>query len=95
MDALAVLLIGRLGVDVVLQDDGHILMAAGAGHRDVAAVDRGIRVVDRLDVMTAVAIPTSGRVEDASLEIGPAVDAVGIGRRAPAGPRIRRLPMAR
>jgi hypothetical protein len=82
-------------MNVVLEDDGHILVAAGASHGDIAAMDRGVRVGDRLDDVTAVAIPASGRIEDSPLEVGPAVDAVGIGRRAPAGPRIRRLPMAR
>jgi hypothetical protein len=69
-------------------------VAARAGYGDIAAVDRRIRVGDRLDQMTAMAIPAYGRFGNPSLQASPAVNAVGISDRAPAWTRIRGLQMA-
>ena len=44
VDALQVFLVGRFAVDVELDHHLHVLMADGAGERDVIAVDRGLRI---------------------------------------------------
>src|SRR5665647_2918261 len=94
MNAAAVLPIRRFGVDIVFNDDGHVLVASGAGHGDIAAVDQGVGIGGRLDDMMTMTIPAAGHLRFVPLEVGPAVDAVGVRRRAPAGTRIGGRPMA-
>ncbi len=89
VDAAEILLIRGLGMDVVFHDDRHVLVAARAGQRDIEAVDERVRIGRRLDDMAAVTIPAPGDLGDAAAEIGPAVDAVRIGRRARDRPRSR------
>jgi len=81
-------------VDVVLHHDMHVLVATGAREGDVAAVDRGLRVGRGLDVVPSMTVPTAGNFRDMTFEVGPAMDAVGIGGRRAAGPRVRGLLMA-
>jgi hypothetical protein len=94
MDALAVFLVGGFGMDVVFHDDIHVLVATGAREGDVAAVDHRLRVGRGLDVVTSVAVPTAGNLRFVTFEVGPAMDAVGIGGRGPAGTCVRSLLMA-
>jgi hypothetical protein len=82
-------------VDVILHDDIHVLVAAGAREGDVAAVDHGLRVGDGLDIVAAVTVPAAGHFRDVTFEVGAPVDAVGIGGRCTAGPRVRGLLMTR
>ena len=79
VDALQVFLVGRFGVDVVLDDDVHVLVAAGADQGDVRPADDGVRVRDRLDVVLPVAVPAAGDVL-LPAQGALAVDAVGVGR---------------
>ena len=83
VDALAVFLEGGFRVDVVLHDDLHVLMTPGARDRDVAAIDHGLGIVERFDAVPAVAVPAAGHFGLVALQIGPAVDAVGIRGRGP------------
>ena len=86
VDAAEILAIRRRRVDVVLHDDRHVFVASGTGQRDVAAIDRGLGVGDGLDDVDPMAVPATGDFPLPPLEVGPAVDAVGIGGRA-RGPR--------
>jgi len=94
VDAPHVFLIGRLAVDVVLDDDGHIFVAGSASLRDVLAVDSRFRVCCGTDIVLAVAVPAFGHFADASFKIGPSVDAIRVGQGIKAGPRFLVLPMA-
>ncbi len=78
VDALHVFLVGLLAMDVVLGDDAHVLVAGGAHQGDVLAVDRGLGVGSRPDVVLAVAVPAPGHLFGVPLEVGPAVDAVPV-----------------
>ena len=82
-------------MDVILHDDIHVLVATGAREGDVAAVDHGLRVGAGLDVVAAVTVPAAGNFRDVTFEVSAPVDAVGIGGRGAAGPRVRGLLMAR
>ena len=68
VDALQVFLVGGLGVDVVLDDDVHVLVAAGAHEGDVLPADDRGRVRHGLDVVLAVAVPAAGDVLVAALD---------------------------
>ena len=78
VDALHIFLIGRFGMDVVLYDHAHVFMAAGTHERDVFPIDRRGGVLGLFDVVLAMAIPAFRDILHAPLEIGFAVDAVGI-----------------
>jgi hypothetical protein len=95
VDALTVFMVGQFGVDVIFHDDIHVLVATGAREGDVAAVDHGLRVGAGLDVVAAVTVPAAGNFRDVTFEVSAPVDAVGIGGRGAAGPRVRGLLMAR
>ena len=82
-------------MDVVLHDDVHVLVAAGAREGDIAAVDQGLRVGRGLDVVPPVAVPAPGHLRFVTFEVSASVDAVRIGGRGTAGPRLRSLLMAR
>ncbi len=94
VDALPVFVVGGFSVDVVLHDDIHVLVTTGARERDIAAVDHGAGIGDGLDVVPPMTVPAPGHFRDVTFEVGPAVDAVGIGGRGAAGPRVRGLLMA-
>ena len=78
VNALHIFLIGRFGMDVVLHDDAHVFVAAGTHERDVLPVDGRGRVLGLFDIVLAVAIPAFCDILHAPLEVGFAVDAVGI-----------------
>jgi hypothetical protein len=81
VDALHVLLVRHLAVDVILDDHCHVLVAGGASLRDVFAVDSRLGVHESADVVLAVAVPTLGHFPDSSFEVGTSVDAVRVGKR--------------
>jgi len=85
VDALHILLVGHFAVDVVLDDDRHVLMAGGTGLGDILAMDGRLGIRVGADVMLAVAIPAPGHLGDAPFQVGPSVDAVRIDQRVEAG----------
>ena len=89
VDARPVFAVRKFGVNVVLDDDRHVLVASGAGRRDVGPVDHRGGVCPGLDVVLAVAVPAPGHLGFSALEVAAAVDAVGVsqGRRAGRGRR--------
>lgn len=94
VDTLAVFLVGGFGMDVVFHNNIHVRVATGAREGDVAAIDHGLRVGDGLDIVPSMTVPATGHFRDLAFEVGPAVDAVGIGSRRAAGSRFRGLLMA-
>jgi len=85
VDALHILPVGHFTVDVVLDDDRHILMAGGASLGDILAMDGRLGVRVGADVMLAVTIPAPGHLGDAPFQVGSSVDAVLVGQWVEAG----------
>lgn len=81
MDALSVLLVGHLPVDVVLDDNVLVLVTSRASQRNIRSEDRRFRVIAPPDIVLPVAVPASSHLLDSPLEVSPAMDAIAIEER--------------